>query len=116
MHTKVRTYVFEVITGAGTAVMEPSVHRVHVEDTVRWVTGQGSLRVVIAPKQQEGIFFTRPGQKSDDPVDFDENTSRPAQGMVEGIAKLPGTYEHVAIVWLPQRPPVCTVAVLIIDP
>ena len=116
MHTKIATYVFEVITGAGSAVMEPSVHRVHVDDIVRWVTAEGSMRIVIAPKQQAGILFNRQGQAGGDGVVFDENASRPAQGMIEGVAKLAGTYEHVAIVWLPQRPPVCAVAVLIIDP
>ena len=74
------------------------------------------LRTSLCSCQLWRILFTRSGQAGDEPVDMDEEASRPVAGLIEGIAKVPGTYEHAAVVWQPQRPPVCTVAVLIIDP
>ncbi len=109
-----QTVTFNVIIGAGTAVMEPYSHRVHVRDIIHWVTEGDSMRVVVAPPQQMGIRFT--GSGGDDGVTVGDSISTPEGVMVEGTAVLPGNYYHTAIVWQGERPPVCAVGVLIIDP
>jgi hypothetical protein len=112
-----QAFTFNVIVGAGTAIMDPLVHHARVSDTIRWVTEAGSMRVVLAPKQEQGILFRGSGNPgSGDAVVIDENTSAPERGVIEGTAAIAGTYYHTAIVWQGERPPTCAVGVLIIDP
>jgi len=111
-----REFRFDVIVGAGTAVMEPHVHHVHVDDTIRWVTAEGHMRVVVSPPQQKGITLTGSGTTGNDGVIVGENSSFPGGVMVEGRAVLPGDYYHMAIVWRGQQEPACAVGVVIIEP
>jgi hypothetical protein len=117
MSVSVKTYTFNVIVNDGVATMQPPEHDVHVGDIVRWVTTAGTMRVVLEPSQVQGINFmgSRAGKRRD-PVELNDGLSEPTGTVIEGVATIPGTYHHVAVVWQEEQTPTCAVGVLIIAP
>jgi len=95
-----KIYVYRITTGVGTMVIWPTVHRVHVGDTVRWVTDGAALSIAFAPGSEGAVQF---GQQ-------------PGPGTLEGRAAVEGYHNFAVMAWQAEKPPICDVAVLIIDP
>ncbi len=95
-----KTGTYEITTGIGTMVISPLAQRVRVGDTIRWVADRPTLTIALGPGQGNVVTFAPPSEPQ----------------TVQGTAAKAGYFSFTATVWLADRPPVCDVAVLIIDP
>jgi len=96
---QLRSGVFEITTGVGTMVIAPQAQRIRVGDAIRWVSDRPTLKIKFAPGEEDAVRL---------------GTDEPQS--VQGTAAKTGYFNFVATLWLPDRPPIADVAVLIIDP